>query len=512
MSQRLGEEIVRHYDAGVWAFPAKPAEEYANLITKINLDELLTRKNPKQEIQSVPAQNLYWAMHAKGLEECSDVLALTSNEQFKRIFDYSTWSNNELQPRLIFAWLKICKQKSVNLMLSRFRDLDEEYQVAALEPFIRIYSPDDVEKMSEGQQDQLLSLPNNALYYTVDTGDQELFDGICDLINTAVGEDIEYAFQLLSSAAYTPPHEQELLLKQFRKARLEEDGFVSEAEAFEIFSPHFLNPGLIRSYLQDIYFQNDSNQKSLATTTAKATRSFFSTALQFGVQNQILCAEKTNQIWRSIAHLANGLSVATKTEPGSIRGLLGLLNQIDAGMSLTLEAQSSANIEKAAHILKNVNIKILYKQHFSIINPLKEQVLKRLRSGNPKVGEQLKRFYEQQKFGATLNFIDLQVNKGLDHHLAEHLKALFNRFPAVAEQLKDEQGKITTRYYFKQICCVIDLVYMAKQLDQLLDENLDPKGSSGRTYGATFFDAYLGNFGENSKTSVHTTHKEETIA
>lgn len=497
MSERLGEEIIRHYDAGVWAFAAKAAPEYANLVSQVNLDELMATPQPQQAIQALSPQSLYWAMHAKGLEECADVLALTSADQFRRIFDYSTWLKNELQPRLVFGWLKLCKHKSPQVMLQKFRELDEEYQIACLEPYIRIYSAEDVERMSESQQDQLLSLPNNALYYTIDTADQELFESIESLLETATGQDIEYTFQLLASAAYTPPHEQELLLQQFRNARLTEDGFVTPEEAQLLTRPVAVDSSSVRAYLQEQYFALENPRPAAEQTPAPrpaaegAEESFLLRTLRHGIEQQILGGEVYAEIHKGMLHLTNGLSVLTGAEPGSIRSLLHLLTLVDAGLSLTLEVRSHGQLERAAELLATEHVQTLYRQSFSFAAQLRAQVITRLEMGTSPLAAKLSSYSSRGRYGALLDYLDKQVGQGLDAKLGEHLKALFNRFPAVAIAVTDDSGQPSNRYQFQALRCAQHLIQLSHQLDTLLDENLDPQRTRGYSYSGTFFDAFL---------------------
>ena len=239
MTERLSQEHLNGIlDAGHRGFAKlNRNEENESLFPKLDLKAIISSSSPKKQIQSLSPQVLLHALVRAGLSDCLEVLPLLSSEQFVRICDYDIWHEDRLVAKQAFHWLGFYREVSPSQMYERFRQLDEEYQTALLSPYCRVFTDEEYEKMTEEQQDLLYRFPNDGLYYSVNTGDADLHKGICSLIDASMGEDMSYAMTLLSTAAFSPPNEQEELIRQFRNARLEEDGFLSYEESLSYFTP-----------------------------------------------------------------------------------------------------------------------------------------------------------------------------------------------------------------------------------------------------------------------------------
>ena len=131
-------------------------------------------------------------------------------------------------------WLQLYAEVSPKESFQRFQQLDEEYQIGLLSPYIRCFTQDEYAQMPPEQQDLLSRFPGDAIYYSVNTPDKEIAEGIEQLLSAGMETQMEYVLSLVCHAGYIPPNESELLLTQFRRARLEEDGFVTYEESTEL--------------------------------------------------------------------------------------------------------------------------------------------------------------------------------------------------------------------------------------------------------------------------------------
>ena len=435
MTERLSQENLNSIlDAGHRGFKKlSSSEDNETLFPKLNLKAIIASPSPKQHIQNLPPQILFHALVRAGLSDCLEVLPLLSKEQFIRICDYDIWHEDRLVPKQAFHWLGFYREVSPSQMYERFRQLDEEYQTAILSPYCTVFTNDEYEKMTEEQQDLLYRFPNDSLYYSVNTGDAELHKGICSLIDAAMGEDMSYAMSLLSAAAFSPPNEQEELIRQFRKARLEEDGFLSYEESLSFFTP--INPDLELTLANDV--AGDTNE---VATYKENTVNFLTKVLT--QLDKFKPGHDAAHIQQSLLHLANAICGAAKVEPDDLSGLKDLLTHTSGLVAFSLETLSNEDLAQATTIITEHHPKKIFQWGLGLVHQLRVGMLEVIsRSTIPKkFTEKLSASARKHKFGCCQETLDQDFLPILGHEHTELLKAVFNRFPLAPTQIKKGEG------------------------------------------------------------------------
>jgi len=431
MASRLSEEsLVRVYDGGLQAFrweahlPAQAMRaETVDLISMLSLDKA------KESIQSLAPQVLFRSLMTQGISDCLDILPLISQEQFVAILDYDAWADGELQHRKVFQWLQQFREAEREQIYTRFRDLEEELQIALVGPFIRAVDPEDFEQLPDEEQDRLESFPGGALYYEVKSEDPEIKQFFADFLDVTMGENMEYAMSVLAHAGFMPPNEQEALMAQFRNARMEDDGFVSYEESLAIFSP---------IPLEALEKKWGSHENKTLSTSGKTSfmQSIMSLAMESWDQGTL------NEVRSRHAYLANALCSASRVEPGDLESLDKALEQAWSLNGLALEWLSSGDQHKALDILKEEHPKTLFQTACTLIEKLRHKGLKQLERFLPEVKE-IRIHLELQKFGLAQKSMDKMFINVFGPELTERLKAVFSRYPMVKANV--QEGKIIFR-------------------------------------------------------------------
>ena len=196
MTTRLSQEDVhRSLESGYQGFLRSSNAKALFPQTTLDLQGIISHPNSEAIIQSLPPHVLYTAMVQRGLGDCLEILPLLSQDQFQRFCDYDAWHAERLAPKRLFDWLNLYKEIAPKQMAERFRQLEEEYQLAVLNLRIRVYSSEDYEQMSNIQQDRMYSLPNNALYYEITEEDKNTIEEVKKSASK-IGESIEkYRFR-----------------------------------------------------------------------------------------------------------------------------------------------------------------------------------------------------------------------------------------------------------------------------------------------------------------------------
>ena len=238
MTGRLSEDaVVQSLDTGwqslVWKSKYSCKNEALSPI--VDFKAILDAKDPAEAAQAVPRRDMYLALVTAGAEVALDILPLLSSEQLVTIMDNEAWHDGQLAIHHAIRWLDLYKNMAPEFLYQRFRELDEEYQVAFLNPYIEMMDEDSFEKLSHEEQDKFTAMPCNTLWWRVKSDDDKIQEFVSSLVQSSIGEDAAYIYSLLGMAAMLPPNEQEALLRQFRDARLEEDGFVTTGESRALF-------------------------------------------------------------------------------------------------------------------------------------------------------------------------------------------------------------------------------------------------------------------------------------
>lgn len=463
---RLSElQIKEKYDAGHSSLPWDFLTPEKQLV-KIDLQKIVESAHPGTTIKSLPPQILYHSIMMAGLENCVEALPYLSQEQLVRMMDYDAWKEDFLEPKKAFRWLKLFKKIGATGIATRYQALDEEYQIGLLQKFINIYSLEEFEKFSQPDQDSCIPLPGNEIYYQIKTDDQETVDFIKDLVESALALNVEYAFSLLNHAAYLPPNEPEFLLNQFRKARLEEDGFVSYDESSKIFLEIDADE-LKRKWMRGRNLNQAESTTTQLSEQVSQEKHFLDDVLFVAQQNKSLTEVDALNLQQGFLFLGNCLCAATKIEPDDLNGLGRVLEQAKALASLGLEYLSNGDETLALKVINSEYPKNLFRVGLSLIYGLQRNFLERLETLKISGIENLKKLQKQRRWGEIIWKLDTEYAQVFGFEETEALKGLFNRFPMVLSQKRDETTGIE-KLVFKTISSVDRLNKLKYAVDLII--------------------------------------------
>jgi hypothetical protein len=395
------EKQVKAYDSGL----SLPFISENSLFSSPNLSLYPSKK----EVRSLTPKDLYVALKTRGLSDCLDILPLMSKDQWVRICDYDIWTSDELSIKKLFVWLQAFAEVSPEELYKRFSSLDEEYQLASMGGLLRVYEKDQWEALDEERQDSMRALPGEELFYEILTDDPSLQEAAEGLIEACLSQDMDYTLRLLAHSAYVLLPETQHLLSQFRRARLEEDGFISWEEARELFYPVPLpiiraqEPGLLPMEPTEGCFL----QKVL----------------------EAIGQEKARDWFPSFLVLANALGSGAHLDPSDLTGLKMVMNHGYGLLSLGLEYLSQGDIPKASEELLASHPKTLFQTGLSLIYDLQKDVICDLQKKAPKEAALLEKYTKALRFGAIQDLLD-QMLPTLGLEDMSRLKGLFNRFPS----------------------------------------------------------------------------------
>lgn len=394
----------------------------------------------KQELAAVHPCVIYRFLQEKSPETCLQLLPLLSEEQFIRLFDYDVWQREHLVPQAAFRWLDLYRRIDSHELLHRFRSLDEEYQLAILAPLIELITHEELEQLEPRQQDCYASLPCHKLYYTVNSAQVEVREAVSACIETLLTQDLEWTYALLTHASGCLANEQEMLMLQFRTARMEEDGYISFTESNKIFMPIEL----------DDYRRREQGSATSAPAVSATTEDWFTCVLAYLNSQRLFDAATREQVQLKLLFCSNTLCAATLTEVSDRRGVKQMLQQTRAIVGLALDYLSGGDLPCSAEILVTEHGQVLFRVGMTLIYRVQEKLLPTLqRSQLPQV-EAFLRLYKMRKWQGVHDFMDVHWLDALGYEQLEVLKGIFARFPyLLSDEPRARFVTITSMYYYR---------------------------------------------------------------
>ena len=440
MEKRLSDlSLANSYDAGHQSLSWSPGEPIG-LLSGIDIQALIDSPDAREIVPNLPVQALYYALKRHGFSDSLELLPLLSQEQVIHMADYEAWDRDDFSPKRMMNFLRPFAAISSEELYNRFSELDEEYQIATLEGLFTVHEVEHIHDLPIGLEDKVYAMPCNTVFYELHLEDQEDIIFVENLMESAREHNMRYAYSLLSHTTFNPPHENEAQIAQFRKARLEEDGFVDYEESLQIFRP--IDRQALRAKWQKDEASFAPLQDALRIQNSEYT--FFDACL-IQARGDGTDVDGLYQVHQNILHLANALCAAARVSADDPHGLHRVLEQGKSLVSLGLEYLAGGSIELGSKIVTAEHPKVLFQSGFAMIEDLRVGAIRALRRlGMPRAAH-LERLYQARQWGAMLLDIDRHWLEFIGLESAEILKGLFNRFPMVAVASELDKKRIEFR-------------------------------------------------------------------
>ncbi|MBC7530623.1 MAG: hypothetical protein H7318_03530 [Oligoflexus sp.] len=442
MDKRLNDTVLANsYDAGHQSLSWNPGQA-GGLLAGIDLQAIIDSPDAAQIVPSLPVQPLYYALKQRGFEDSLEILALLSTEQVVHMADYEVWDGEDFSQKRMFKFLKPFGEISSEQLYNRFADLDEEYQIATLEGIFTVHEVEHIYDLPLGVEDRAFPMPCHTVFYEMALDEKEDIDFVEGLMESVREHNMSYAYALLSHSTFNPPAENEAQVLQFRKARLEEDGFVSYEDSLRIFSP------LDRRSLR-LKWQNesgvDANEHSKDALMLQGSDLNFFDACLLRAREDGADVEGLFNVHQSLLYLANALCAAARVTADDLHGLHRVLEQGKALASLGLEYLADGSIDLGSKIVLGEHPKSLFQAGYGVIEDLRGGTIKALRRMNLPRTIVLERLYISRQWGQMLLEIDRNWLDLIGMEASEILKGLLNRFPMVAVGSTNDTNRIEFR-------------------------------------------------------------------
>lgn len=465
MASRLSEYALKEvYDSGLRGLPWKAFAQTTTLLggRVPVLKDIMALDDAELIIKSLEPLDLYRAIKSQGVEDHLEVLPLMSEEQHIRIMDYEAWQGANLVPERAFSWLKLFREVSHEEFFGRFKSLDEEYQLALLSKFITVIEKEEHEKLGSADQDLYTVLPCNELYYRVISESPQTREFIEVLIQSGLIVDLPYTYSLMTHSSFIPPNEDEQKITQFRRARLEEDGFVDAVDARAIFVP--LTPAEVE-LMRGRYTANSEQGSSVVLASPSEAQLLIDIVL-----DQLKLSEEHLQ---RLAHTVNTVAAAAGIAPDEIQSLDQVVLLVKSVLSLALDDLANGDSIKAAEVFKSEHPTHVLRYGFALAHAMRTDLSERLAATGMQGVEALPRLIRAGRLGEVMFRVEQYLMPVLGLDSVEYLKGAFNRFPMAPRPAESGAlGEGAIRVVFEPVHSKVGLRAIAAQVEGILEDIL----------------------------------------
>ncbi len=207
------------------------------------LDLLLSAPDPVAFVQSLPPEELYFALIEIGRDDAAEVVALASPDQFKTFIDLSCWPRPDegaVSPEVLH-WLRLAREGGGNSdaaeerYKSKLASLDVELLSLVLRKELRVIDLEEEPDPEVSEEGQTYRTPEGRFLVEF-AKDGAGYSALRQLLDDLVAQDPFIAHRMLESLRWEMPTELEETARRWRDGRLRDLGFPGYEEALAFYA------------------------------------------------------------------------------------------------------------------------------------------------------------------------------------------------------------------------------------------------------------------------------------
>ncbi len=246
-------------------------ERFFELPGAKQIDALLGAEKPRELIQSLPSEELYFLIHEIGLQDCTDIIAMSSSNQRKAFIDLDCWLGDTFDVADFHRWLDIIKASSIHSVTETVGTLDPELLVNYILLNTQVIFDRSEEDHIQAYQSQgdIIYSPDREYAIGIPPQTRESVEQLAFVIDQMYRHDQDNARNILRTAKADLRIEAEEMAWRFRTKRLCDLGFPEPADAHVLYAPIRVQE-LLASLEQETPSRNKGPEIPLGWSLAKA--------------------------------------------------------------------------------------------------------------------------------------------------------------------------------------------------------------------------------------------------
>ncbi len=325
--------------------------QLAQLPAKKRMDAIIESPDARALVRSLPAEDLYFTIREVGLADATELVQLSSPQQFQTFVDLGAWTKDRLGTHEVLTWLRAARGDEPEEFLRKLHGLDAEVLEFLLREFTVIHDLE--ENPDVNPEGVTMETPEGRYLLEFKGVEGPELAAMRALLNDLIAENPFEAVRFLEATRWEAMSEMEEAAYRFRTARLQDLGFPPLDEAVKLFSRVDTGP---------------------APATSAAT------ALVPGQPGQVdylgavvrgLDETERNSLEAELRYLANSVLVAEVEEPGELDALRRVGETTRDYLLLGLEHLTGGDPARSADVVRQATLKHVFQVGFSLTLALK---------------------------------------------------------------------------------------------------------------------------------------------
>lgn len=354
--------------------PADPNDLY-RLRTQVSkasstekLRTILDSPAPRQLVQSMPPQELLYTIKDIGIVDGAEVIELATKDQLRNCLDLDVWKKDKVQHDLIFHWMQLLVAGEIDAAENVMAALDPDVFVLYFKQVLNIY------KRKEDEDEPVIDTPGQLIMtpgrnYIVEIpfpGEDPHNPMLLAAVNLFIQYGYEFSHRLFETMLNSLDSDLEERAYQFRKARVEEMGFVDYFDAIGIYQPL---PPKSRPLPPS---EEGSNTTTLPILATPQGSGLFNKSMQ-----RVDSPETQARIRTELVYLNNKILSADQIDPSQRRAaensMRGVLRTLDLGMEVLLQGTDPS---AGSQLLYQHHVEWVFRTGFSQLAKLRRKANK----------------------------------------------------------------------------------------------------------------------------------------
>lgn len=344
---------------------AELARRLTELAPKHRLDAMLEEVDGKALVRSIAAEEVYATIVDVGLADSTEVVQLSTPEQFRTYVDLAAWQRDRMDPLEVVHWLRAARGDDDAEFIRKLQSLDIELLELIYKKLALIH---DLEENPDVDTEGVtMETPEGKflLEFTVEGVDEA---ALRRLTFDLMGHNPFELARFLEAVRWEASAELEETAFQFRQARLQDLGFPPLEEAAKVFA--WRDPEKVAAR---------PGRPGLAAPAGRVD--------YVGAAFRGLDAVERANLESEVRGLVNCVLVAEGAEPGDPPALRRYSEHARDYLDLGLEHFTGGQAELAAEVVREKTLREVFQVGFSLTLRLKRQVERMAREPGFKFGD-----------------------------------------------------------------------------------------------------------------------------
>jgi hypothetical protein len=328
-------------------------------------------ENARGLVQALPPQEIHMTVFHNGVEDSLQLIALTSHEQLRFLFDMECWRKDSLNAASVFRWYAILAKCNEQKVLDWFEKADEEFLVGSFKKLIKVKKIQQDTDISEEYPD-MPAATLDGIYFFIFL-EKDAYGSVMPILNALYQHDRGKFYSLVEGIIWDSLPEVEEAAYAWKTRRLAEYGFPEFEEALSMYQ--LMSDREFERISTSIKYDTKAPSSSGAVLpryvlSGDEMPRFFVTALGL-IEN----FDISQHIQRSVIALANKIIVADALDVQTAEDTQRALKKAAGGVSIALESFSSGNAGIAQAYLEQVHPETLFRAGASLIMKVRTEFI-----------------------------------------------------------------------------------------------------------------------------------------